>query len=386
MRAVVCADRALRVEDVPDPRPARGQLLLAVERCGICGSDLHAKDHGEQLDEVMVEVGYDDSIRPDRPTVLGHEVCGRVLERGPGAGRGPKEGDLVVPFPLQRAQDQVHLTGLSPLASGGYAERMLSEAALTFTVPNGLSAEQAALTEPMAVALHAVRRGAPAKGDVAVVLGCGPVGLGVVLQLKARGVRTVVASDLSPGRRELARRCGADVVVDPAVESPFDAGAALAKGWLRTAPELLDLAVGSMRSLRRLPGWHHAFRAADALGQVDPARPVVFECVGVPGMLDRVLADAPLRSRIVVVGVCMGQDAIRPTMAINKELDLRFVLGYTPLELRDALHQLADGDVDGSPLVTGTVGLEGVAGAFEALGDPDAHAKVLVDPSSDAVL
>ena len=98
------------------------------------------------------------------------------------------------------------------------------------------------------------------------------------------------------------------------------------------------------------------------------------------------LAEAPLRSRVVVVGVCMGQDAIRPTMAINKELELRFVLGYTPLELRDALHQLADGVVDGTPLITGTVGLDGVAGAFEALGDPEAHAKVLVDPSSDAVL
>jgi threonine dehydrogenase-like Zn-dependent dehydrogenase len=82
--------------------------------------------------------------------------------------------------------------------------------------------------------------------------------------------------------------------------------------------------------------------------------------------------------------VCMGGDRLRPSMAINKELDLRFVLGYTPLEFRDTLHALADGKVDASALVTGTVGLDGVANAFDALGDPEKHAKVLIDPASDA--
>ena len=91
-------------------------------------------------------------------------------------------------------------------------------------------------------------------------------------------------------------------------------------------------------------------------------------------------------TRVVVVGVCMGADRIRPSMAVNKEIELRFVLGYTPLELRDTLHLLAEGEVDASPLVTGTVGLDGVAGAFVALAGAERHAKVLVDPSSDAVL
>ena len=71
-------------------------------------------------------------------------------------------------------------------------------------------------------------------------------------------------------------------------------------------------------------------------------------------------------------------------MAINKEIDLRFVLGYTPLEFRDTLHMLADGKVDAAPLITGTVGLSGVEAAFDALGDPEAHAKILIDPKSDA--
>jgi hypothetical protein len=85
-------------------------------------------------------------------------------------------------------------------------------------------------------------------------------------------------------------------------------------------------------------------------------------------------------ARVVVIGVCMGADRIRPAMAINKEIDLRFVIGYTPLEFRDALHMLAEGEVDPRPLITGTVGLDGVEGAFAALGDPEAHAKILIDP------
>jgi threonine dehydrogenase-like Zn-dependent dehydrogenase len=123
----------------------------------------------------------------------------------------------------------------------------------------------------------------------------------------------------------------------------------------------------------------------DVLGAAGPKRPVIFECVGVPGMLDGVIGAAPLNSRVVVVGVCMGEDKLRPVMAISKEIDMRFVFGYTPLEFRDTLYLLADGKLDGSPLITGTVGLGGVATAFDALRDPETHAKVLIDPSSTAV-
>jgi threonine dehydrogenase-like Zn-dependent dehydrogenase len=107
---------------------------------------------------------------------------------------------------------------------------------------------------------------------------------------------------------------------------------------------------------------------------------VIFECVGVPGIIDGIIASAPLFSRVVVVGVCMSPDTIRPAMAINKEIDLRFVVGYTPLEFRDTLHMLAQGKVNVAPVVTGTVGLTGVAGAFDALADPGKHAKILIDP------
>jgi threonine dehydrogenase-like Zn-dependent dehydrogenase len=103
----------------------------------------------------------------------------------------------------------------------------------------------------------------------------------------------------------------------------------------------------------------------------------------VPGIIDDIITGVPLFSRGVVVGVCMGADRVRPSMAINKEIDLRFVLGYTPMEFRDTLHMLADGKVDVTPLITGTVGVNGVENAVDALGDPDAHAKILIDPKSE---
>ncbi|MGV0993195.1 MAG: zinc-binding dehydrogenase [Mycobacterium sp.] len=384
MKAVSCERGKLSVVELPDPRPAEGQLVLDVRACGICGSDLHAKDHADDLTEVMAGVGYPNFMRSDTVTVLGHEFAGVIAERGPKTPKALRAGMTVVSFPLVRAHGGVQLTGLSPLAPGGYAERVLVEASLTFPVPNGLSVDIAALTEPMAVALHAVRRSEVKKNDTAIVIGCGPVGLMVVGQLKALGVEKVVASDFSPARRELARRCGADIVVDPAVDSPFEK--AHTKGMINEATDLYDMALASMGKLRKIPGWAHVYRAADALGATAPKRPVIFECVGVPGMIDGVISAAPLNARVIVVGVCMGTDQIRPTMAIAKELDVRFVFGYTPLDFYDSLHMLADGKVDASPLITGKVGLDAVAAAFEVLGDPEKHAKVLIDPRSSAEL
>jgi len=288
----------------------------------------------------------------------------------------------VVVFPLLRRNGSIHPIGLSAAAPGGYAEQLMVEESLAFADANGLSPERAVLTEPLAVGLHAVRRGQVGKRTVAIVIGCGPIGLGVILMLKARGVRRVIASDLSPGRRKLAERCGADVVIDPGGDSPY-AGCADA-GHLMSAPEAFETAVGLTERLRRLPlPWEAVWRAAEGLG-AGPKVPVVFECVGAPGMIDEIIAEAPLFSRVVVVGVCMGADRIRPALAINKEIDLRFVFGYTPLEFRDALHMLAEDEVDPTPLVTGTVGLPGVESAFDALGDPEVHAKIIIDPKSRA--
>jgi threonine dehydrogenase-like Zn-dependent dehydrogenase len=388
VRAVACRRAELELVDLPEPEPARGQVRIEVLRCGICGSDLHARTGADQWADLAARLGYDRFMRSEQSVVFGHEFCGSVAEYGPNSRGSVPTGAPVVALPLLRSRDGVETTGLSVHAPGAYADQLLVEESLMMAVPNGLAPEIAAMTEPLAVGWHAVRRGEVGKRDVAIVVGCGPIGLAVILMLKASGVGTVVASDYSPGRRALAQRCGADVVVDPATESPFTA--VDRKGQLNDAPAAFELAVGTMEKLQRLPvGWWHVWRLAETLG-AGPKQPVIFECVGVPGVIDSIIGGAPLFSRVVVVGVCVGGDQITPAMAINKELDLRFVLGYTPLEFRDTLNMLAEGKVDPRPLLTGTVGLEGVDAAFTALGDPgraggsQSHAKILIDPSSSA--
>jgi threonine dehydrogenase-like Zn-dependent dehydrogenase len=382
MKAVVCQHAELRVEDRPEPVPERGQVRLRVLRCGICGSDLHARHGMDSWAEMAASVGYDRFARSDQPVVFGHEFCGEVAEHGPGCRRSSPTGTHVVALPLLQRDQTVDMVGLSMHAPGAYAEQLLVQESLMMPVPNGLAPEIAALTEPMAVGWHAVQRAEMGKRDVAIVIGCGPIGLAVILALKAKGVRTVVASDYSPGRRALASACGADVVIDPAQESPF--GACASRGHLADMSAAMDLLLGTLGKLERLPiGWWHLWRLGERLGAM-PKHPVIFECVGVPGVIESIIDGAPLFSRVVVVGVVVGADQITPAMAINKEIDLRFVFGYTPLEFRDTLQMLAEGKINPSPLITGSVGLDGVENAFAALGNPESHAKILVDPASVA--
>jgi threonine dehydrogenase-like Zn-dependent dehydrogenase len=379
MRAVACQHAEFDLVERPEPDPGPGQVRIEVTRCGICGSDLHARHGIDQWADLAVKVGYDRFGRSDQALVFGHEFSGRVAEYGPGCREDVASGAAVVALPLLRNEGGIDTTGLSRHAPGGYAEQLLVQESMMMPVPNGLDPAVAALTEPMAVALHAVRRGEVGRRDVAIVIGCGPVGLGVILMLKATGVRTVIASDYSSGRRALAERCGADVVVDPSEDSPYEPRGD--PGWLSSLPNALELALDTREKLERLPfGWWHAWRLAEKAG-VGPKRPVIFECVGVPGVIAEIVDSAPLFSRVVVAGVCVGPDTFTPALAINKEVDLRFVLGYTPLEFRDTLHMLAGGKVDPRPMITGTVGLSGIPDAFSDLEDPEKHAKILIDPS-----
>jgi threonine dehydrogenase-like Zn-dependent dehydrogenase len=380
MRAVACQRGALEVVELPEPEAGPGQVRIEVSRCGICGSDLHARHGIDQLADVALGVGYDRFGRSDQQVVFGHEFSGRVAEYGPKCKGDLASGTPVVALPLLRGENGVDTTGLSQHAPGAYAEQLLVQESMMMAIPNGLDPTVAALTEPMAVALHAVRRGEVGKRDVAIVIGCGPIGLGTILMLKATGVRTVIASDFSPGRRALAERCGADIVIDPAEDSPYEPHED--HGWLSKAADVFDLALDTREKLDRLPiDWRHVWRLAEKLG-AGPKHPVVFECVGVPGVISQIVDSAPFFSRVVVVGVCLGADSFTPAMAINKEIDLRFVLGYTPLDFRDTLHLLAEGKVDPRPLITGTVGLSGVEAAFADLEDPEKHAKILIDPSA----
>lgn len=380
MKAVSVHEGELSVVDLPTPEPGPGQVLLAVTRSGICGSDLHARTHADASADVAAEVDYDRFMRRADHVVMGHEFTGTVAAYGPKCRERWPVGTPVVALPVLQRDGQVDMTGLTEFAPGGYAEYVLAQEAMTFEVPSHADPDHVAMTEPLAVAHHAVNRSEIRRKEVALVVGCGPIGLAVILMLKAAGVRTVVASDYSAGRRALAERCGADVVVDPAVQSPWDAYRRPAT-HLTSAPDYFGQGIDAMRMLRRVRWvpWKRVMRLAERAGQT-PRGPVVFECVGVPGIIEDLVTHAPIRSRIIVVGVCMEPDTFRPTMAVNKELDLRFVFCYQPHEFHETLEMIADGRVDPSPLHTGTVGLDGVAQAFDDLAGAEHHAKILIDP------
>ena len=109
---------------------------------------------------------------------------------------------------------------------------------------------------------------------------------------------------------------------------------------------------------------------------------MIFEAVGVPGMIEQAMRMAPKDARILVVGACMQEDRIHPMLGIGRELSIQFVLGYQPDEFARALRAIAEGEVDLSPWLTGMVDIDGVPQAFHDLGNPEAHAKILVRPGT----
>jgi threonine dehydrogenase-like Zn-dependent dehydrogenase len=349
VRAVALRNGELYVrDDVPDPKPEFGQVLVEVKACGICGSDLHFAKHGgemmalgQQMEGMPDLGGGANTLRPDvtRDVFMGHEFSAEVLDVGPNT-EGPKPGTIVTSIPIMMTMTGIRDLAYSTELPSGYGERMLLSVPMLNEVPNGLDPRHAALTEPMAVGLHGVNKSGIKPGEGAVVLGCGPVGLAVIAALKLKGIEPIVASDFSPARRALALTMGAHEAVDPASESPFEKWAA----------------VGGGKALH------------------------VYEAIGVPGILNEAMRVAPRQTSVTVVGVCMQPDTITPFFGIAKELRMQFVLGYDPMEFAGTLRSIAEGDIDVAPMITGEVGLDGVAGAFQALANPDDHCKILVIP------
>jgi threonine dehydrogenase-like Zn-dependent dehydrogenase len=337
MRASVLRDgHMVYRDDLAEPVPGPGQVLVAVRSCGICGSDLHFASHGAEVVSLSSEMSSGAggmNVDLSRDVFMGHEFSAEILEPGPATDTHPA-GTLVTSIPVLLSGNAVEAIVYSNTTVGGYAERMLLSAPLLLPIPNGLDPQRASLTEPMAVGLHAVNKSGIQPGESALVLGCGPIGIAVVAALRTRGVDAIAAADFSPKRRELAATMGANQTIDPAQGSPFDT-----------------------------------------------AKPAaVFDAVGVPGIIDDVMRRARHGTRLVVVGVCMQADTVHPFFAIAKEISVQFVLAYEPQEFSDSLRSIAEGDIDVSPIITGAVSLEGVATAFAELADPERHCKILVTP------
>jgi (R,R)-butanediol dehydrogenase/meso-butanediol dehydrogenase/diacetyl reductase len=319
----------LVVSQVDDPVPGEGQLLLATHRAGICGTDLHA-------DELGMPAG----------TILGHELCGEVIELGRGVERW-QLGQLVAAMPVLgcgacgpclsgdparcRKMQAVGLDG-----PGAFAELVVVGARESFALPPELDAGAGALAEPLAIGLHLVHRALVHPLERVLVLGAGPIGLAVLAWLRHHGVRSVVASDPVAGRRELAARCGADVTVDPTTED--------------------------------VTGVHR---------KATGARPdVVFDCAG--GLLDDAMKLTRSGGRIMVAGYRSHPQPVDARLGLQKELTISFATWYSADEYRYTLESLAAGRLLSGAMVTDTCVLEDLPEAYDGLKRPNAQGKVQV--------
>lgn len=341
MRAAVWyGAKDVRVEDVPVRRPGLGEVTIEVAYCGICGSDLHEYadgPHAVPVGEPHPESGV------AAPIVLGHEFCGTVTEAG-GDVTGLAPGDRVAVEPHYRCGSCPrclageynicrHFGFAGLMGHGGLAERATVPAYMLHRLPESVSLEQAAVFEPAAVALHAVRRAGIRSGDTVAVLGLGPIGLLVTRFAARAGAGRVVAADRSPARLEQARRLGAEAV----------------RG------DCLAEAVGG--------------EGAD----------VVFEVVGSEATLRTCLAATRRGGRVIFLGLT-GTVSLDAFALVNNEQTIVTSVGY-----RDAYPELirmvADEGVDLTCIVTATIPLEHVVrDGFEALLRGDDHVKVLVRP------
>jgi threonine dehydrogenase-like Zn-dependent dehydrogenase len=342
MKAVVLRGGAFVIDEKPDPVPGRGQILVATKSCGICGTDLHARHHLDGFLDGLRRSGSPIPTDPSRDVIFGHEFCGEVLDHGPDTDTRLRPGTLIVGLPFVTGPRGADYVGYSNDFPGGFAEQMVLTEKLAYPVPNGLDATHAALTEPFAIGVHAVGRAAVQipEGAVIMVVGCGPIGLSVIAALKARGHGPVIGVDYSPARRRFAEAVGADETVDAARETQ-------AEIWARS-------------------------------GTGKGRRPVVFECVGRPGVVKAIIAEVPPRAVVVVVGNVLEESAIDQVVAFNKEIDICFTQNYAPAEFRETLHAIAEGRIDVSPVLTGVIGPGDVEDAFAALADPETHAKIVL--------
>lgn len=335
MRATVLtgADGRLETTVVEDPVPGPGQVVARVRYCGICGSDLHIAR--------LAGAGV----------IMGHEIAGVVEEVGEGVDGRWATGTPVTARPFASCGTcrwcqagrpdhcrSFHLLGFTK--PGGFAQRVLLSAEELFELPASLAGPEQALIEPLAVALHGLRRVGLRGGEPLAVLGSGPIGLAVTAWARALGAGPIVVSDPVAGRRALGEVLGADMVVDPTTD---------------------DVAAACREALGTEP-------------------PVVLECSGQPGLIDQAMNLAGVEGRVGIIGVCMAPDTVVPFTGMQKELDVRFALYYDRQDFADTLGALDDGSLVVDGLVTDVIGLESLPDTFAMLMAGSDTGKVVVTP------
>jgi 2-desacetyl-2-hydroxyethyl bacteriochlorophyllide A dehydrogenase len=341
MKAAYILNDRVHVGEVADPVPAKGQALVRTHSCGLCASDAHFLHAGQNIVDLSRQHGGPyASLDLSRPFVPGHEYVGEVIDYGPGSKRTVKPGRRVTSVPVLRLPGSHAVIGFNNDCPGGFGEYMLLDENILMEVPSDLDDDMAAMTEPLAVGLEHARRGRPTKEDAALVIGCGAIGLGVIAGLKLMGIAPIIATDFHEARRALAIKMGADIAVDPRKLSPYD--------------PLPDF------GMRRVN--------------------LVYECVGMPGLLQQIIQSVGFDARIVMGGYCMEPEQLLVFSAQNKRLTVHFACGEEPQDMALALRSIADGSIDITPWLGARIGLTGVSTALEQMSAPMAPVRTVVDP------
>ncbi|MEM7217648.1 MAG: zinc-binding dehydrogenase [Pseudomonadota bacterium] len=338
---LVTGERAIELKDFPEPAVSPGKAVVEIGYCGICGTDLHAFLSGAPYNPAIcghewvgavaaVDAAVDTCREGDRVALGARTACGRCNS----CARGDAE-HCEVAFAA--------IIGQGPLAAphGGFAPRIAIDGSRLFEVANALSDEQAAILEPTAIAVHAVRRTDIRLGDSVIVIGGGPIGLLVGQCARAAGAGTLVLLEPQPARQAIGTALGFDLILDP--RSP-------------DAAERLAAHVGGA--------------GAD----------VVFECAGIPATINESVDRVRRGGVVSLVGVPSAPAEIMAAQWLAKEVRVQTSIAALREEFLIAQDLVVAGRVDVLPLHTDTVGLADMGSAFAALAESPNQVKVLVDP------
>ena len=353
MRAASLFQGRIQVRSIDDPTPGPGEILVRSRACGICASDIHFMDHPEgDADDDSGLSCYD----AERDVVMGHEFCAEVIDYGPDTQRQWAKGTRVSSIPLLARSKNRRIIGYSPDAPGAFGEYFLITEALAQRVEGDLPDDLVALSDAMAVGWSYVRRADVQAIEIPLVIGCGAIGLSAIAALKYRNIGPIVAADFVKSRRDTALAMGADIVIDPKEISPF-------KAWS-------DVANASAADTRGM------------VGQVLPGRGcVVFECVGVPGVLNSIVRSCPRDTRIFSAGGSPAGEHLHTMTAKRKGLNMQFGGGPSMEDWNTTLREVCSGRLDVTPMTGRIVALDEMPQAIDDARNANGPARIVLVPS-----